>query len=50
MTDEEKYTNTNTVVMTEDLDYYEDLSKYVNYHALKGVASCFIDKTCITET
>jgi len=22
----------------------------VNYHALKGVASCFIDKTCITET
>ena len=30
MTDQEKYTNTNTVVMTEDLDYYEDLSKYLN--------------------
>jgi len=30
MTDENEYANAKTVMMTEDMDYYEDLSKYLN--------------------
>ena len=30
MTDKEEYANAKTVMMTEDMDYYEDLSKYLN--------------------
>jgi len=30
MTDPEDYANPNTVMMSEDMDYYEDLSKYLN--------------------
>ncbi|WAI01777.1 FHA domain-containing protein [Methanogenium organophilum] len=30
MTDPEEYANAKTVMMTEDMDYYEDLSRYLN--------------------
>ena len=30
MTDSDEYANAKTVMMTEDMDYYEDLSKYLN--------------------
>ena len=30
MTDQEEYTNAKTMMMTEDMDYYEDLSRYLN--------------------
>lgn len=30
MTDQDEYANAKTIMMTEDMDYYEDLSKYLN--------------------